>query len=146
MYSYYIEHNPPPDKIFVFGSNLSGVHGAGAAKYARYFCGAIIGQPVGLQGTSYAIPTRGKYLGKHHGGARFEPIEHRQVVAYIHEFVQFTKQTEHEFYVTALGTQLAGWTDAEIAPYFDGAQRCTFPIKWRRYLEQWVPDPRDAFS
>ena len=44
-------------KIFVFGSNLAGRHGKGAALFARQKHGAIHGQGVGLQGTSYAIPT-----------------------------------------------------------------------------------------
>lgn len=41
----------------MFGSNLQGIHGGGAARIARECFGAIMGQGVGLQGQSYAIPT-----------------------------------------------------------------------------------------
>ena len=46
-----------PNEIFVFGSNLKGMHGGGAAYIAYRKFGAIMGQGVGLQGQSYAIPT-----------------------------------------------------------------------------------------
>lgn len=133
MHEYYIDQNPPPDKIFVFGSNHpTGRHGAGAARYARFFCGAREGQSTGLQGSSYAIPTRGRYL----GNGRFETIEHREVVSYIHEFVQFTKEhTELSFFVTAIGCGFAGWKTDEIAPHFHGAINCIFPIRFRKHLE-----------
>ena len=49
---------PAPDIIFVFGSNVEGRHGAGAAKTARTKFGAVYGQAEGLQGSSYAIPTK----------------------------------------------------------------------------------------
>lgn len=46
------------NEIFVFGSNLGGKHNGGAACTARLKFGAIQGQGVGLQGQSYAIPTK----------------------------------------------------------------------------------------
>lgn len=46
------------EPIFVFGSNLAGRHGKGAALFARRNHGAIYGQGVGRQGNSYAIPTK----------------------------------------------------------------------------------------
>lgn len=46
-----------PGEIFVFGSNLGGLHGGGAARLAWQRFGAVWGQGVGLQGQSYAIPT-----------------------------------------------------------------------------------------
>ena len=46
-----------PNEIFVFGSNLEGMHGGGAALLAYRKFGAIWGQGVGLQGQSYGIPT-----------------------------------------------------------------------------------------
>ena len=49
--------NLRPGEIFVFGSNLAGMHGGGAARIAVDRFGAIMGQGVGLQGQSYAIPT-----------------------------------------------------------------------------------------
>ena len=47
-----------PNQIFVFGSNPEGRHGAGAAKFALRHCGARYGQGRGLQGQSYALPTK----------------------------------------------------------------------------------------
>lgn len=49
---------PETDVIFVFGSNPEGRHGAGAAKVARIQFGAVYGKGEGLQGHSYAIPTK----------------------------------------------------------------------------------------
>ena len=45
------------NEIFVFGSNLAGAHGGGAAYIAYRKFGAIWGQGVGLQGQSYGIPS-----------------------------------------------------------------------------------------
>ena len=50
------------DEVFVFGSNLKGLHGGGAARVARKHFGAIMGQGVGMQGKSYAIPTMGSVI------------------------------------------------------------------------------------
>jgi hypothetical protein len=48
---------PEDDTIFVFGSNPRGIHGAGSAKVAREYFGAIYGVGEGLQGQAYALPT-----------------------------------------------------------------------------------------
>ena len=50
--------NPEENTIFVFGSNPTGYHGAGAAKDAANRFGAIYGQGEGLQGSAYALPTK----------------------------------------------------------------------------------------
>ena len=65
-------------EIFVFGSNLRGMHGGGAAYVAYRKFGAIMGQGVGLQGQSYAIPTM-------QGGVE-------TIRPYVDEFIQFAKQ------------------------------------------------------
>ena len=98
-----------PDEVFVFGSNLAGSHGGGAAYVAWRKFGAVMGQGVGLQGQSYAIPTM-------QGGV--ETIE-----PYVDEFIAFA-QTHPElfFYVTRIGCGIAGFRDEEIAPLFTGAQ------------------------
>ncbi len=94
-----------PDEIFVFGSNLHGSHGGGAAWVACRQFGAIMGQGVGLQGQSYAIPTM-------QGGV--ETIE-----PYVTEFMTFAKaHPELFFYVTRIGCGIAGFRDNEIAPLF----------------------------
>lgn len=54
------------NEVFVFGSNLAGMHGGGAARVAHLRFGAVLGKGVGLQGQSYAIPTM-------QGGGRNHP-------------------------------------------------------------------------
>lgn len=94
-----------PNEIFVFGSNLRGLHGGGAARIANLKFGAIIGQGVGLQGQSYAIPTM-------QGGVE-------TIRPYVDEFIDFAKQhPELTFLVTRIGCGIAGFTDEEISPLF----------------------------
>lgn len=94
-----------PGEIFVFGSNLSGYHGGGAARTALNKFGAIWGNGVGLQGQSYAIPTM-------QGGP--ETIQ-----PYVNQFVTFAKEhQEYTFLVTPIGCGIAGFQVEEIAPLF----------------------------
>ena len=94
-----------PNEIFVFGSNLAGSHGGGAARLACNRFGAIWGQGVGLQGQSYAIPTM-------QGGV--ETIE-----PYVEQFIDFAfRHREYRFLVTRIGCGIAGFTPYEIAPLF----------------------------
>ena len=98
-----------PDEIFVFGSNLAGMHGGGAACVAWRKFGAIMGQGVGLQGQSYGIPTM-------HGGVD-------TIKPYVDEFIAFAKShPELFFYVTRIGCGIAGFCDKEIAPLFAAAR------------------------
>ena len=97
-----------PNDIFVFGSNLAGAHAGGAARLASQKFGAIMGQGVGLQGNSYAIPTM-------QGGV--ETIQ-----PYVDEFIEFAKDhPELTFYVTKIGCGIAGFKEEEIAPLFKDA-------------------------
>ena len=94
-----------PNEIFVFGSNLAGAHGGGAARLAYERFGAIWGQGVGLQGQSYAIPTM-------QGGVE-------TIKPYVDEFIRFAKQhPEQKFLVTKIGCGIAGFKVDEIAPLF----------------------------
>ena len=96
------------DEVFVFGSNLRGLHGGGAAATAHRCFGAIWGQGVGLQGQSYGIPTM-------HGG-----IE--KIKPYVDEFIAFAKeQKELRFLVTKIGCGIAGFREEEMAPLFADA-------------------------
>lgn len=95
------------NEIFVFGSNLDGLHGGGAAAIARKW-GAIWGQGVGLQGQTYAIPTM-------QGGV--ETIE-----PYVADFLSFAKSNNNlKFLVTEIGCGIAGFTVEQIAPLFKNA-------------------------
>lgn len=95
-------------EIFVFGSNLAGMHGGGAARAARLKFGAVMGQGVGLQGSSYAIPTM-------QGGVE-------TIRPYVDEFIRFARQHPGlRFLVTRIGCGIAGFRDEEIAPLFADA-------------------------
>jgi len=95
-------------EIFVFGSNLQGAHGGGAARAAVLHFGAIMGQGVGLQGRSYAIPTM-------HGGVNV-------IKPYVDDFIAYAKQhKELTFLVTRIGCGIAGFRVAEMAPLFSDA-------------------------
>lgn len=97
-----------PNEIFVFGSNLMGMHGGGAARIAMEQFGAVWGEGVGLQGQSYAIPTM-------QGGVD-------TIKPYVDEFIAFAKiHPEYTFYVTRIGCGIAGFTDDQIAPLFEHA-------------------------
>lgn len=96
------------NEIFVFGSNLSGSHGGGAALAAYRHFGAEWGAGVGLQGKSYAIPTM-------QGGVE-------TIKPYVDEFIRFAKANAHlTFLVTRIGCGIAGFRDNEIAPLFKEA-------------------------
>lgn len=96
------------NEIFVFGSNLAGCHGGGAARWAYENFGAIWGQGVGLQGKNYAIPTM-------QGGVE-------TIKPYVDEFYRFAYQhKEYKFLVTRIGCGIAGFTPEEIAPLFVNA-------------------------
>ena len=96
------------NEIFVFGSNLAGAHGGGAARIAAVHFGAIMGQGVGLQGQSYAIPTM-------QGGVE-------TIRPYVDEFIEFAiAHKEYKFLVTRIGCGIAGFKAREIAPLFAAA-------------------------
>ena len=96
------------DEIFVFGSNLEGLHGGGAALLAYERFGAVWGQGTGLQGKSYGIPTM-------HGGID-------AVAPYVDEFITFAREhRELKFLVTEIGCGIAGFTVQEMAPLFKDA-------------------------
>lgn len=93
------------NEIFVFGSNLAGMHGGGAAYIALKKFGAKLGQGVGLQGQSYGIPTM-------QGGVE-------TIAPYVDEFIAFAREhRELQFLVTRIGCGIAGFDAEEIAPLF----------------------------
>lgn len=97
-----------PGEIFVFGSNLEGAHGGGAALLAWKKWGAVWGQGAGLQGQTYGIPTM------HGGPAEIKP--------YVDDFIRCAQEhPELTFLVTEIGCGIAGFTPNEIAPLFKEA-------------------------
>lgn len=106
--------------IFVFGSNLAGIHGAGSARHAYDNCGAKWGIGVGLCGDSYAIPTKDKNI---------ESMTVEAIKPYVDEFVAFAlDRPDLRFTVVAIGCGLAGFTPDQIAPMFrDAPDNCVLP-------------------
>ena len=92
--------------IFVFGSNLAGIHGAGAAKDAHKYYGAQWGIGRGLTGSAYALPTKGWDI---------QPMPWPWVRENIREFVEFAKgNPKYEFALTPVGTGLAGHSKKDV--------------------------------
>lgn len=98
------------NQIFVFGSNLAGIHGGGAARFAAIHFGAAFGEGVGRTGQCYAIPTM-------HGGPE-------AIAPYVNDFVKYAAaHPELEFLVTRIGCGIAGFDESEIAPLFKEAYK-----------------------
>ncbi len=115
------------DPVFVFGSNLAGRHGAGAALFAVKHRGAVYGQgQAGPQGNAYAIPTKDKHL-------RVIPLD--DIAFDVAEFLRYADaHPELQFQVTAIGCGLAGYSPAQIGPMFKGAPRnCVMPPEFEAY-------------
>ncbi len=120
------------NEIFVFGSNLSGIHGAGAAKTALKW-GAIIGQPIGIQGKTYAIPTKDKFIKK--------TLSIAEIKIFVDEFIEYAKNNDNlTFFVTEIGCGLAGLKHEVVAPLFIYAvelENVYLPEKFWNILEIW---------
>lgn len=113
------------NEIFVFGSNLAGTHAGGAARLALKW-GAIMGQGVGLQGQTYAIPTM-------QGGVE-------TIKPYVDEFVDFaSKHQQLTFLVTEIGCGIAGFTPQQIAPLFARATEVENICLPKRFIEILEP-------
>jgi RNA polymerase sigma factor (sigma-70 family) len=96
------------NQVFVFGGNLAGMHGGGAARIARLRFGAVMGNGVGMQGRSYAIPTM-------QGGTE-------TIRPYVNDFIAYAKKhPELTFLVTPIGCGIAGFEPEDIAPLFEEA-------------------------
>lgn len=110
------------NEIFVFGSNLEGSHGGGAARVAYNHFGAVWGEGVGLHGQTYAIPTM-------QGGVE-------TIKPYVEEFMRFAQRNRNlTFLVTRIGCGIAGFRDAEIAPLFKDALYADNVILPKEFVE-----------
>lgn len=113
--------------IFVFGSNEAGIHGAGAAAYARKERGIMMGQSYGHYGTCFAIPTKDHMI---------ETLDLKVIKAYVEGFLAFARgRYKMKFQVTAIGCGLAGYHAVDIAKMFDKApDNCYFDTQWQQVL------------
>lgn len=114
------------NEVFVFGSNLAGMHGGGAARVAHQRFGAEMGQGVGLQGQSYAIPTM-------QGGVE-------TIRPYVDEFIRFAAEhPDMKFLVTPIGCGIAGFTAREMGPLFAAAvevDNIILPLEFVQAIEE----------
>lgn len=110
--------------VFVFGSNLAGRHGKGAALWARNHRGAVYGQGEGRQGESYAIPTKDRNLNSLTLGEIEDAVE---------RFLSYARDNPGtEFQLTPVGCGLAGFRREEIEPMFEGAPKnVIWPSEWQ---------------
>lgn len=118
------EFKPVPEgAIFVFGSNLDGRHGGGAAAMAHRDYDAKWGVGVGMTGQSYALPTL---------DGSFNQLELTDIGSYVDIFKQFAKNhPDKTFYVTKIGCGIAGFKEDEIRPMFKGSPaNCILPYGW----------------
>lgn len=125
----HVDGSPPaPGAVFVFGSNLSGRHGAGAAKYAAQYCHAEYGVGIGRTGNGYAIPTKGTQL---------EVLPLCEIYSHVKQFVAYAKQNpEEQFHLTRVGCGLAGYRDAQVAPLFVGTPKnVSLPAEWVKHID-----------
>lgn len=113
--------------IFVFGSNLAGIHGAGAARFAVENHGARYGQGIGYQGNSYAIPTKDFNI-------RTLPL--LAIKGHVDNFINFAfENLDLTFQVTQIGCGLAGYRAKDIAPMFvEAPNNCLFDKDWEHFL------------
>lgn len=113
--------------IFVFGSNRSGIHGAGAARVARLRYDAQLGIGEGLTGRSYALPTAGHYI---------KPISLDAVQDHVLNFIEFARsQPDLTFQVTQVGCGLGRFSKQDIAPMFEmHPYNCWFDSQWKNFM------------
>ena len=128
---------PAEDIIFVFGSNPEGRHGAGAAKYARMYFGAIYGQGEGLQGNSYAIPTKDLRVTANHGYKSISPDRIKDSVRRMYDCAR--EHPDKRFMVAYRNTyrpSLNGYTGIEMIRIFLDAgpipENVWFSDEWKR--------------
>ncbi|MDD6591866.1 MAG: hypothetical protein PUE86_07655 [Prevotella sp.] len=115
------------NEIFVFGSNLAGAHGGGAAWLAYRRFGAVWGEGVGLHGRTYAVPTM-------QGGVD-------TIKPYVDDFILFAKEhKELTFLVTRIGCGIAGFRNEEIAPLFKDAICVENIILPKEFVENILSD------
>lgn len=97
------------NQVFVFGSNLAGRHGKGAALQAIKF-GAKYGKGFGHFGRTFAIPTKDQNL---------KTLPLSKIEKYIKVFLIYAKsKPELEFIITKIGCGLAGYSVEDIKPFF----------------------------
>lgn len=130
-------HDPQNKKIFVFGSNLAGIHGAGAALYAKKYLGATqftgegpmpilleVGKTTVQEPKCYALPTKNENI---------ETLPLVEIKKHVDRFLAFAMSNPQlEFFVSRIGCGFAGYTNDDISPLFkDAPANCELPDGWK---------------
>jgi hypothetical protein len=112
------------NKIFVFDSNLAGKHGKGTSITAYMKYGAIYGQSFGLQGSSFAIPTKDE---------QFKTLPVKSIAKYIDSFIKYAiLNPDITFEVPRIACGIDSYEDVIVAPLFKNApDNCLLPAGWR---------------
>lgn len=125
-----------PNQVFVFGSNLSGRHGAGAARQAMKF-GAVYGKEEGLMGNSYGIPTVDSRI--------LNSLSVETIKRYVDRFIKFAvSRPDLEFLVTEIGCGLAYLTPQQIAPLFKDALDLENVYLPERFIKELVDEQNNT--
>lgn len=127
-YKYHRDETLPENgEIWVFGSNLRGRHGRGAAQVALEKYGAEEGQGIGYKGNSFAIPTKDRFI---------RSLNLSEIKKYVDIFRAFTySHPEFKFFVTRVGCGYAGYRNSQIAGMFANCNdNCIVPVQWKAYL------------
>jgi hypothetical protein len=132
-YHYHEDGKPPGQgEVFVFGSNLLGLHGLGAAHYAYkklgYPWGKSKGYHLSSKGACYGIPTKDELL---------YTLDYQEIDMYVMEFKDYCEDhPTMRFFVTRVGCGYAKIPDEKMAELFKGSpDNCIFPVEWRRFLQ-----------
>ena len=118
----------PSEYIFVFGSNLAGLHSIEIPLVAKNFFAAEFGVSLGVTGRSYAIPIKDRFI---------RILQLKEIRRYVEMFKAYTNDhPELKFWITHIGVERRGYKHHEIAPMFIGCNRnCIFPEQWRQFLK-----------
>lgn len=120
-------HHLAENSVFVFGSNLRGIHGKGAALTARRCFGAQLGVGEGMTGQSYALPTKeSPYL----------TLPLAIIDQHVQRFLLFAQEhQDKKFVISPIGTKNAGYKDADIAPMFQRLPtNCCVTKSWLAFI------------
>ena len=117
--------------VFCFGSNLAGVHGAGAAREAMLRHGAKYHIGSGRTGNAYALPTKDENI---------VTLPLSSIDTHVQAFCNYAAEhLDETFFVTRIGCGLAGYKDSDIAPLFRTVPaNCILPIEWKPFLNDDV--------
>lgn len=115
--------NLKENQVFVFGSNLAGSHGGGAALQAKQW-GAIDGKGEGLAGQTYAFPTLGKEL---------EQLDHEHLtISRDNLYKHCETNPNKEFLLTKVGCGIAGYPEEYMKSLFTNPPKnLVLPDDWK---------------